>query len=89
MILSLNQAIGANSRSRKTANDCIVLRHCKQFKVLVNTTVSLTKASQQYQRLSNSTLETFSYDPQQTPIGTGNQETIQLGGGKERLVRTF
>ena len=74
----LNKAIESNSRPRKTPNDSILLRHGKQYKVLVNTSCVLTKAGQEYQRLTDSTLLTFSYDPQQTPIRRGNQEFIKM-----------
>ena len=89
MLRFLNQAIESNSRPRKTANDSILLRHGTQYKVLVNTSGGLTKSGQEYQRLTDSTLETFSYDPQQTPKRVGNQEFIKTRGGKERLVRNF
>ena len=90
MIQFLNKAIDANSQPRKTANDSILLRHGKQHKVLVNTSGVLTKSGQEYQRLTDSSLETFSYDPQQTPKRVGNQEFIKMRGSqKERLVRNF
>ena len=89
MLQFLNQAIEANVRPRKTPNDSVLLRHGKQYKTLVNTSGALTRAGEEYQRLTDSTLETFSYDPQQTPKRTGNQEFIKTRGGKERLVRTF
>ncbi len=68
MIKFLNEAIDANARPRKTANDSVVLRHGSNFKMLVNTSGSLTKAGQYYQTKTNTELETFTYDPQQTPI---------------------
>ena len=90
MLQFLNQAIEANSRPRKTPNDSVLLRHGGKYKVLVNTSGALTKAGEEYQRLTDTTLETFSYDPQQTPKRTGNQEFIKMRGSqKERLVRTF
>ena len=89
MFQFLNDAIEANSRPRKTANDSVLLRHGGKYKVLVNTSGGLTKSGEEYQRLTNSTLETFSYDAQQTPKRTGNQEFIKTRGGKERLIRTY
>ena len=89
MLQFLNKAIESNGRPRKTPNDSVLLRHGRQYKVLVNTSGALTKAGEEYQRLTDSTLETFSYDPQQTPKRTGNQEFIKTRGGKERLIRTF
>ena len=89
MLQFLNKAIDGNSQPRKTVNDSILLRHGKQYKVLVSTSGVLSKAGTEYQRLTNTTLETFSYDPQQTPTRTGNQESIKMRGGKERVVRTF
>jgi len=91
MIQFLNKAIEANNRPKKTPNDSILLRHGNQYKTLVSTSGSLTKAGEEYQKLTNSTLLTFSYDAQQTPKRIGNQEFIKLRGrgGKERLVRTF
>ena len=91
MIQFLNKAIEANNRPRKTPNDSILLRHGSSYKTLVSTSGALTKAGEEYQKLTNSTLLTFSYDAQQTPKRIGNQEFIKLRGrgGKERLVRTF
>ena len=89
MIQFLNTAIDANVQPRKTPSDSVLLRHGKQYKVLVNTSGGITKAGHEYQRLTKSTLETFSYDPQQTPKRTGNQEIIKMRGGKERVIRTF
>ena len=89
MIKFLQKAIEAGARPRKTANDSVLLRHGSNYKQLVNTSGSLTRAGVQYQRLTNTELETFSYDPQQTPVRTLNRETIKLRGGKERVVRTF
>ena len=90
MIRFLEKAIEAQARPRKTANDSVVLRHGSNYKMLVNTSGSVTKAGKEYQRLKPDTeLEIFTYDPQQTPARTGNRETIKLRGGKERVVRVF
>ena len=90
MIKFLQQALEAGARPRKTANDSVVLRHGSNYKQLVNTSGSLTRAGVAFQTLKPDTeLEVFSYDPQQTPVRTGNRETIKLRGGKERVVRTF
>ena len=48
MISFLNKAIDANSRPKKTVNDSVLLKHGKQYKVLVNTSGALTKAGKEY-----------------------------------------
>ena len=90
MIKFLQQALEAGARPRKTANDSVVLRHGSNYKQLVNTSGSLTRAGVAFQRLKPDTkLEVFFYDPQQTPVRTGNRETIKLRVVKYRVVRTF
>ena len=67
MITFIAGAIEGNARPRKTPNDTILLKHGRNYKALVNATGSLIKAGKEYERITNNSLETFSYDPQQIP----------------------
>ena len=89
MIQCLHKALEANSRPKKTPHDSILLRHGKENTVLVNTNGALTKAGTEYEKMTKTTLMTFSYENEQTPIRKGNQEFIKLRRGRERLIRTY
>ena len=85
----ITQAIEQGRTPKRTGNESIILRNNNEFRVLVSTVGSLTKAGHIYEELANTELETFSFDPKQLPARNGNVESIKLRGGKERVVRTF
>ena len=85
----VTDAINSGRTPKRTANESIILRNNNEFRVLVSTVGSLTKAGHIYEELANTELETFSFDPRQLPTRNGNVEIIKLRGGKERVVRTF
>ena len=59
MLKFITDAIEGNARPRKTPNDTILLKHGRNYKVLVNATGSLTKAGKEYERLTDNSLQTF------------------------------
>ena len=86
----IESAVERGVRPRKTANDSVILRgEGRDYKVLVNSTGSITSAGRRYQALGGEELEAFSYDINQTPMRTGNVESIKMRGGKEREVRRY
>ena len=85
----ITEAIEQGRTPKRTGNESIILRNNNEFRVLVSTVGSLTKAGHLYEELANTELETFSFDPKQLPARNGNVESIKLRGGKERVVRPF
>ena len=57
--------------------------------MLVNIGGGLTRAGRAYQELTGAELESYSFDPAQTPMRRGNVESIRMRGGKERVVRSY
>ena len=86
----IEKAIERGTGPRKTANESVILRgEGRDYKVLVNSSGSITKVGRRYQELGGVELESISYDINQTPTRTGNVETIKMRGGKEREVRRY
>ena len=82
-------AIEQEVRPRKTPSESVILRVGANHRVLVGTGGAVTAAGRLYEELSGETLETWSYDTNQTPIRIGNAERIKLRGGREKLVRSW
>ena len=81
----IEKAIERGTRPRKTANESVVLKgDGRDYKVLVSSAGSITKAGRSYQELTGTGLDTYSYDRDQNTTRTGNVESIKMRGGKER-----
>ncbi len=83
----ITEAIAKDIKPMKTATDKIVLRDGQKYRVLVGVDGKVTKAGKLYENRTGRQLPTEGYDVEQTPVRTGNIETIRLRGGKEKVVR--
>ena len=85
----ITEAIAKGIEPMKTETDKIVLRDGRKYRMLVGVDGKLTKAGRFYENWTGKELPKEGYDVTQTPIRTGNAETIKLRGGKEKVVRRY
>ena len=85
----ITEAIRKEIEPTKTGTDTLILRDGHKYRVLVGVDGKVTKAGKLYENRTGRQLPTEGYDVEQTPVRTGNVETIRLRGGKEKVVRRY
>ena len=81
-------ALDRGVRPKRTANDALILRDGRKYRILVDANGQRTAAGRRYEQLANASLPAEGYDASQQPVRQGNAETIRVRG-KERVVRRY
>jgi hypothetical protein len=82
-------AIAAGSSPQIANSGATVLKQGRNFRQLVTSAGKLTPNGRLYEGETNTTLDTNSYDVNQTPSREGNAESIKMRRGPDRIVRRF
>ena len=85
----ITQALEKGLQPKKAASDALIIRDGTRYATLVDVGGKLTQAGRFYQESAGRQLPTGGYDAAQTPVRTGNVESIKMRGGVERVVRTY